>query len=104
MKRVFAHIGFSSAITLIVLNFFQINTAFVILAVTGAAFAVSLIIKRTRKGIAVPLCMISAAVACILFITNYYGSFIPQSRLDGNSATAEFYIVDLEEQSSYGYR
>lgn len=103
MKRVFAHIGFSSAITLIVLNFFQINTAFVILAVTGAAFAVSLIIKRTRKGIAVPLCMISAAVACILFITNYYGSFIPQSRLNGNSATAEFYIVDLEEQSSYGY-
>ncbi len=33
MKRVFAHIGFSFAITLIVLNFLGIEAAFAILAV-----------------------------------------------------------------------
>ena len=82
MKRVFAHIGFSFAITLVILNFFQIKTALVISAVTGAAFAVSLLIKRTRRGVAVPLGMLSAVLACVIFISNYYSSFLPQTRLD----------------------
>lgn len=103
MKRVFAHIGFSFAITLLVLSLFQINAALVILVITGVAFAVSLIIKRTRNGIAVPLCMFSAMLACIIFITDYYGVFLPQAKLDNVEADAEFYIVDLIEEKSGGY-
>ncbi|MEZ3421991.1 MAG: hypothetical protein K1V95_08795, partial [Eubacterium sp.] len=102
MKRVFAHIGFSFAITLVILNFFQIKTALVISAVTGAAFAVSLLIKRTRRGVAVPLAMLSAVLACVIFISNYYSSFLPQTRLDNVTANAEFYIVDLEEKTTAG--
>lgn len=103
MKRVFAHIGFSFAITLIVLNFFKINTALVILAVIGAAFVVSLMIKRTRKSVSVPLCLFSSILACVIFISNYYGAFIPQTNLDNETAETEFYIVDLEEKTPYGY-
>ena len=55
MKRVFAHIGFSFAITLIVLNLFSIKAALVILAITGAAFAVSFALKKTRQVISVAL-------------------------------------------------
>lgn len=83
--------------------FFQISTALVILAVTGAAFAVSLIVKKVRRSSAFPLCLVSSILACVIFISNYYGAFIPQTKLDNIKADAEFYIVDLEEQTPYGY-
>ena len=69
MKRVFAHIGFSFAITLIVLNLFSIKAALVILAITGAALAVSFALKKTRQVISAALCMFSAFLACAVFIT-----------------------------------
>ncbi|MDE6110576.1 MAG: hypothetical protein K2F65_01535, partial [Eubacterium sp.] len=64
MKRVFAHIGFSFAITLIMLNFLEIEAAFVILAITSVAFAVSVIVRKTRRSLSVPLCMFSEFLAC----------------------------------------
>ncbi|MCH5317169.1 MAG: ComEC/Rec2 family competence protein [Eubacterium sp.] len=102
MKRVFAHIGFSFAITLIVLNVFSIDAAFVILGVTGAAFAVSMIFDKLRKGASIPLCAASAFLACVLFLSVYYGTFIPQSKLDGKTANAEFYIIDFNENAESG--
>ena len=102
MKRVFAHIGFSFAITLIILNVFSIDAAFVILAVTGAAFAVSIIFDKTRKAKAFPICAASAFLACVLFLSVYYASFIPQSRLDGETVNADFYIIDFEEKADSG--
>ena len=103
MKRVFANIGFSFAITLIVLNVFSIDAAFVALAVTGAAFAVSMVFDKTRKAAAIPVCAASAFLACVLFLSVYYGTFVPQSSLNGETANAEFYIVDFEEKAENGY-
>ncbi|MDE6723593.1 MAG: hypothetical protein K2J55_05300, partial [Eubacterium sp.] len=93
MKRVFAHIGFSFALTLIVLNFLKIEAAFVILMVTSAAFTISVLIKKTRNSVSVPLCMFCSALACILFVVNYYSVFLPQKNLDNETVKAEFYIV-----------
>ena len=102
MKRVFAHIGFSFAITLIVLNVFSIDAAFVILTVTGAAFAVSIIFDNLRKEKSLPLCAASAFLACVLFLSVYYGTFVPQSKLDGATVNADFYIIDYEEKADSG--
>lgn len=103
MKRVFAHIGFSFAITLIVLNFLKIEAAFVILAIASVAFAVSVLIRKTRRSLSVPLCMFMAVLACTIFISNYYSSFLPQKSLDAETVKAEFYIVDLEESKNESY-
>ena len=105
MKRVFAHIGFSFALTLTILNFLKIEAAFVILMVTSAAFTISVLIKKTRNSISVPLCMFCSVLACALFIVNYYSIFLPQKNLDNETVNAEFYIVDLEENryDSYYY-
>ena len=102
MKRVFAHIGFSFAITLIVLNVFSIDAAFVALAVTGAAFAVSMIFDKIRKAKSIPICAASAFLACVLFLSVFYGTFVPQSKLDGETVNAEFYIIDYEEKADSG--
>ncbi|MDE6413250.1 MAG: hypothetical protein K2K42_05090, partial [Eubacterium sp.] len=103
MKRVFAHIGFSFAITLIILNFLKIEAAFVILAIASVAFAISIHLKRTRQSVSVPLSMFSAVLACVIFISNYYTVFLPQKNLDAETVNAEFYIVDLEENKNDSY-
>ncbi len=103
MKRVFAHIGFSFALTLVILNFISIKGVLVIFLIASALFVASMIISKTRKAVAVPLCMFSAILACVLFVSNYYGNFVPQINLDNQTASAEFYIVDLEEHNDYGY-
>ncbi|MDE5995661.1 MAG: ComEC/Rec2 family competence protein, partial [Eubacterium sp.] len=103
MKRVFAHIGFSFAITLIMLNFLKIEAAFVILAIASVAFAVSVLVRKTRRSLSVPLCMFMAVLASVIFITNYYSSVLPQKSLDTETVNAEFYIIDLEESKNDSY-
>ncbi len=103
MKRVFAHIGFSVAITLILLNFTGIRAALAITVIAGALFALFLCIRKTRKNVAAPLCMLSVFLACIIFISTYYGNFLPQSRLNGKTAETSFYVVSLDEKATNGY-
>lgn len=103
MKRVFAHIGFSFAFTLILLNLVSEKWVPVIFGVTGALFAVSLFIKKYREAVAVPLCLGCAVIACLLFTAVYNGAFLPQQRLDGSRQHISFYISDLEEESESGY-
>jgi hypothetical protein len=59
MKRVFAHIGFSFALALIILNFLNVKWALAAAIAAGALFVVSLLIPKTRKAVAVPLCLFS---------------------------------------------
>ena len=103
MKRVFAHIGFSFAITLIILNVFTIKAALAVLMIAGAAFAVTSAVKKTRRAVSFPLCAFSAFLACVLFISSYYGTFLPQKALDGKTAEGEFYIVDVDKSASGEY-
>lgn len=102
MKRVFAHIGFSAAITLIVLNFLPIEGAFVILVVTSVLFAVFMLIGKTRRAAALPVCMISCVLAAVIFIAFYYGSFLPQRSLAYKDAEIFFYISDIPEENDSG--
>lgn len=102
MKRVFAHIGFSVAITLIILNFLSIKGAFVVLGVTSVLFAVFMIIGKTRRAVAVPLCMCSCVLASVIFISFYYGSFLPQHTLENKEAEIYFYITDIPEETESG--
>lgn len=102
MKRVFAHIGFSFALTLIILNFLSINWALAVFAASSVLFAVFLAIPKTRKAVAVPLCMLCVALSALLFSVNYYANYLPQAKLSGESVQAEIYICDVEEVTSSG--
>ncbi|MCD7723394.1 MAG: ComEC/Rec2 family competence protein [Clostridiales bacterium] len=102
MKRIFAHIGFSFAITLVVLNFFSVKWAFVFLALSLVLFIIFMLVKKTRKAVAVPLCFACAAVAALLYICCGYGTLEAQKTLHDSSAETQFYITDLEQTSSSG--
>lgn len=102
MKRVFAHIGFSFAVTLIVLNFLKIEAVLAVLAAVSALFVLSLVIPKTRNAVAVPLCLLCSVLACALFSVNYYCNYLPQTELSDKSAQVEFYITDIEEETSSG--
>ena len=104
MKRVFAHIGFSFALTLIALNFMNIKGAFAVLITASVLFLLSLLFKKTRKAVAIPLCIISCVLASVSFIATYYGSYLPQQSLNGDCVEAEFYIVDIPEKTESGYK
>lgn len=103
MKRVFAHIGFSFAITMIILNLLPIKGAFAVLALAGVLFAVFMIISKTRKAAAVPLCMFSCMLAAVIFISFSYGSYLPQQSLANKETEIQFYLADIPEKSDNGY-
>ena len=103
MKRVFAHIGFSIATTLVVLNLIDIAYIPIILMGLVVIFATSLILQKYRQALTVPVCVMSAIFACIVFLGVYNGDAKPQLQLDGKEANASFYIVDLPKQNGDSY-
>lgn len=102
MKRVCAYIGFSVAVTLLLLNL--ISTDYLILVTAGLTilFFVGLALPKLRKTAVVPLCMGSAVFACVLILCVNYATVQPQLNMDGQTAETEFYIVDIEETDSNG--
>ena len=103
MKRVFAHIGFSIATTLVVLNLIDIAYIPIILMGLVVIFATSLILQKYRQALTVPVCVMSAIFACVVFLGVYNGDAKPQLQLDGKEANASFYIVDLPKQNGDSY-
>ncbi len=103
MKRVFAHIGFSFALTLIILNFIGIKWALAAFVAAGALFVISLLFGKTRRAASVPLCLFSVLLAAFIFNANYYLNYAPQAQLAGKSAKVSFYIIDAEQKTSYGF-
>lgn len=103
MKRAFSVLGFSLAITLVILNLVPIKWALAIFAVAGALFLISLVADKTRNAIAVPLCLFSALLACVLFISNYYGVYTRQAQLHNKAVNAQFYICDVENEGKDFY-
>ncbi len=102
MKRVFANIGFSVAVALAVLNFMNVKAALVALVASGVAFVVSVAVPKIRSGKAVSLCLLGVCFACALFVSFYYGTYLPQTKLFGKTSTVSGYIVDLPEKTSSG--
>ena len=95
MKRVFAHIGFSSATALIVINMISVSYVPYITAGLAVLFAASLMLKKYRQALALPLCFGSALFACLLFLCVYYSAVVPALSLSGKTGELSFYINDL---------
>lgn len=72
MKRVFAHLGFSAAVMLLILNFFSVTFAYIALGVVLAALCLALSVPRWRQGVSVWLCLVGAVVACVTFIVGVH--------------------------------
>ena len=103
MKRAFANIGFTFAVTLIILNFLNVNWALAAFVAVSVLFVIFIGIKKTRHTAALPLSMLSAALACFIFIVNYNNVVLPQLALDQKTVNARIYITDLEQKTSSGY-
>lgn len=102
MKRVFANIGFSVAVALVVLNFMNVKAALAALVASGVAFIVSVAVPKIRSGKAISLCLLGVCFACALFASFYYGTYLPQTKLFGKTASVRAYIVDLPQKTSSG--
>lgn len=98
MKRIFAHIGFSMAVCLIVLNLIEYKYVYVITAGLAIIFVASLVIDKFRKALAVPVCLGSALFACIVFITVMICTVNVQSNLVNKTLQTQFYITELPEK------
>lgn len=103
MKRVFAFVGFSAAITLTLLNTVDISYAPFILAVLVWALVMSMFIKPLRQAKTAPVVLGSAVFACLIFILSVHYSVMPQKALDGETAHAVFEITDIETENDSGY-
>ncbi len=106
MKRVFAFIGFTSAITLFVLNFIDYSYSTLILGVCIAGLVISLLVKRLRQAKVLPTVFGSAVFACLIFITVMSANVLPQKALDGETVYCEYQIVSPLEKTDggmYGY-
>lgn len=103
MKRVFAFIGFSMAITLIVLNTVAYSFAKYIFIAAALAFAASILVKKLRQEKVVPVTLGAVLFSCLVFIICMQSSVLPQKALDGETATAVFEIVDLETEDEDGW-
>lgn len=105
MKRVFAHIGFSTAVTLLAVNLIGIQAVPAAAVGVGILFFVSLLLPRYRRALAVPLCFGAALFACLLYITVYQATVAPALALDGVEAQSSLYLTSLPvvKQGSYVY-
>ena len=103
MKRVFAFIGFSVAITLIVLNLVSFKYSYIVLFVAVTLFLASLLFKFLRKAGVVPVVLGSVAFASCIFIVAYTGAFLPQSQLSGQVCQSRIKIISVCEETSGGY-
>lgn len=102
MKRVFANIGFSVAVTLIVLNFMNIKAALAALIASSVAFVVCCAASKAVKGKAIMFCLLGVLFSSLLFVSFYYGNYLPQTKLFGKTASVKAYVVDLPQKSSSG--
>ncbi|MBE6720531.1 MAG: ComEC/Rec2 family competence protein [Ruminococcaceae bacterium] len=103
MKRIFAHIGFSVAVSLFIFNIFGIGFTQYAGIVLATIFVAGLILPDFRKKAAVPLCSGSALFACLLFVYCYYNVALPQLSLGGREADAVFYITGFANKSNTGF-
>ncbi|MGN0533579.1 MAG: ComEC/Rec2 family competence protein [Eubacterium sp.] len=102
MKRVFAFIGFTVAITLFMLNLIP-NITYYAAGCAVAFLIASLLVKPLRKAKVVPVIMCSIIFACVIFGLNVNMKLAPQLSLDKTSAESTFSIVDIYSEDDNGY-
>lgn len=102
MKRVFAFIGFSCAITLFVLNYIGYNAYIYFLITTVILFIVSLLIKSIRQARVLPTVLGSAVFACLIFTITMTGSVMPQRALENSTAYGSCHLTEPYEITAGG--
>ena len=103
MKRVFAHIGFSFALTMLLLNLIKAEYVLYVMGGLAVILIASLLIKKYRQALAVPICLGAAVFACLIFTTTYNNIVKPEQSLNHQSAECEFYITDLPQNNGEEY-
>lgn len=103
MKRVFAFIGFSLAITLILLNTIAFDYSVIVLIIAGIIFVLSLLFSKIRQAIAVPVCFGTAVFACLIFMFVNSNTVIPVQSLDREYVTAKIQLIDIPQKTDDGY-
>lgn len=103
MKRAFATIGFTFAVTLIVLNFLSVKWALAAFTAVSVLFVLFISIQKTRRAAVLPVSMLSAALACVIFISYCNGVYLPQTVLADETVDAQIYIIDIEQKTQNGY-
>lgn len=94
MKRIFAHIGFGAAVTLLAINLIPVKLICPIMLGLAVLSAASLVIFKNKSN-AIFVCLMSGVFACAVFLCVYNASVAPQLALNSQSADAEFYITDI---------
>lgn len=104
MKRVFAFIGFSFAITLLFVNIISFSAVRYFTLVLSILTVISFIIKSIRQARVVPVILCSCTIACLLFSFVYSNITAPQLALDNTEAQASLVLTSVgEENGSGGY-
>lgn len=106
MKRVFAYIGFSVALTQIVLCLVPITYGeYIKIAAIWLAmiFVASLLLPALRRAEVVPLCAGTSLLACLLFLINFNAAVLPERALDSKTAECTFYVTD-DAKDKYSYK
>lgn len=102
MKRVFAVLGFSLSVCLIVLNL--INPKYILIISIGLVLllSASLLLNKYREALVLPLCISSCLLACFLMLFNLYSVAHPQLALDGETVDIAFYATDTPKVAADG--
>ncbi len=103
MKRYFACIGFTVAVTLIVLNMTEVFYSFVIGAGAAVMLAATLILPKYRQERAFPVCFSAVLFACLLYCAVYYAEVVPAQLLAGQEAQAKLYLTSLPTENNGQY-
>lgn len=102
MKRVFAFIGFTAAITLILLNIINYSSVKYVFIFAVALLVVSLLVKNIRHAKVIPVVAASMVFACLVFVLNYSLSVAPVLNLGGQTANVTFEIIDIPVSNDDG--
>ena len=95
MKRVFACVGFSMAVALVVLCFVKPEYILILTVGLTVLLAVSLVLPKFRQAVVLPLSLASAVTACLLYV-GFTGLCVqPVQALDGTTAECTFYATDI---------
>ncbi len=96
MKRIFAHIGAASIITLLVLCLSSIKIVICFTVGLAVLFIASLCLRYFRENITVPLCLGTALFSCVVFLLCMNFVVAPQLDLSGSEGDISFYIIEQD--------
>lgn len=93
MKRPLSFVGFSMAITLLLINIIGGKSSKILFVSAAVLFAISLLITKLRQARVALYVFGAALLACLIFMANY-SNVEAQTALDNKAAKTVFHIVD----------